>query len=132
MIEIDRCERPECMTAVPLEVQLPSGETIWARVAVEGPANVSSGVLQRLDVEDLRRTVRGVSSSLREAVDDLTPDQLEVEFGLELSLRAGKLISMLAEAGATATVKVTLGWTGSASARAAVAGGGGVPTAVEA
>lgn len=118
------------MTALPLQVELPTGEKIWARVTAEGPANVSSGVLQRLDIEDLRRTVRGVSSSLRQALDDLTPDQLQVEFGLELSLKAGKLTSMLAEAGATATVKVTLGWNGSTSTRAPVASGEAVPTAV--
>jgi len=98
------------MATVPLQVELPTGETIWAKVAVEGPTNVSSGVLQLLDIEDLRRTVRGVSLSLRQALDDLAPEKLEVEFGLELSLKAGKLTSMLAEAGATATVKVTLGW----------------------
>ena len=38
--------------------------------------------------------------------------KFEVEFGLELALKSGKIISMLAEAGATASVKVTLAWKG--------------------
>jgi hypothetical protein len=106
------------MSSKPLQVELPSGEVIWARVAVDGPQNVASGGLQRLDVEDLSRTVRGVSASLRQAVDDLVPDEVRVEFGLELALKSGKLISMLAEAGAMASIKVTLAWKGDSTTTA--------------
>ncbi|MBQ1019821.1 hypothetical protein KBX71_18410 [Micromonospora sp. D93] len=95
-----------------VQVELPTGDLIWAWVAVDGPTNVASGVLQKLDVEDLRKTVRGVSTSLPEAVNDLVPDAVQVEFGLELALKSGKLTSVLAEAGATASVKVTLTWNG--------------------
>jgi hypothetical protein len=102
------------MSSKPLQVELPTGEVIWARVAVDGPQNVASGGLQHLDVEDLSRTVHGVSTVLRQAVSDLAPDEVEVEFGLELALKSGKLISMLAEAGATASVKITLAWKGEA------------------
>ena len=98
------------MSSKPVQVQLPTGEVIWAKVAVDGPQNVASAGLQHLDVEELGRTVRGLSESLYQAVDGLLPDEVEVEFGLELALKSGKLISMLAEAGATASVKVTLGW----------------------
>ena len=103
------------MTSQSLQVELPTGEVIWARVAVDGPQNVASGGLRRLDIEDLSRTVRGMSSSLRAAVDDLAPDEVQVEFGLELALKSGQLISMLAEAGGTASVKVTLAWKGDAA-----------------
>ena len=47
-------------------------------------------------MEDLSRTVRGLSVSLRQAVDGLLPDEVEVEFGLELALKSGKLIEQLA------------------------------------
>ena len=104
------------MSSRPVQVQLPTGEVIWAKVAVDGPQNVASGGLQRLDVEELGRTVRGLSASLYQAVDSLMPDEVEVEFGLELALKSGKIISMLAEAGATASVKVTLGWKGDKTA----------------
>ena len=106
------------MSSKPVQVELPTGEVIWARVTVDGPQNVTSGGLQRLDVEDLRRTVRGVSASLREAVEDLVPDEVQVEFGLELALKSGKLISLLAEAGATASAKVILTWKGDAASTA--------------
>ena len=100
----------------PVQVQLPTGEVIWAKVAVEGPQNVASVGLQRLDAEELSRTVRGLSASLHQAVDSLLSDEVEVEFGLELALKSGKVISMLAEAGATASVKITLGWKGDKTA----------------
>jgi hypothetical protein len=86
------------MSSRPVQVQLPTGEVIWAKVTVDGPQNVASGGLQRLDVEELGRTVQGLSASLHQAVDSLVPDDVEVEFGLELALKSGKLVSMLAEA----------------------------------
>jgi Trypsin-co-occurring domain 1 len=116
------------MGSKPVQVELPTGEVIWARVAVDGPQNVASGGLHRLDVEDLGRTVRGVSASLRQAVDGLVPDEVEVEFGLELALKSGAIISMLAEAGATASVKVTLSWKGDVAPKN-LTQGAGTPTA---
>jgi hypothetical protein len=103
------------MTSKPVQVELPTGEVIWARVAVDGAQNVTSGGLLHLDVKELSETVGGVSASLRQAVSNLVPDEVQVEFGLELALKSGKIISMLAEAGTTASVKVTLAWKGDAA-----------------
>ena len=104
------------MSSKVIQVELPTGQVIWARVPVEGVANVSEGTLQRLDIEDVRSTVRGVSDSLRQAFDDLMPAQVQIEFGLELAVKTGKITSLLAEAGAKATVKIALTWTGDAAA----------------
>jgi hypothetical protein len=100
------------MSSRPVQIQLPTGEVLWAKVTVDGPQNVASAGLQRLDVEELSQTVRGLSASLHRAVGSLAPDEVAVEFGLELALKSGKVVSMLAEAGATASIKVTLGWKG--------------------
>jgi hypothetical protein len=43
-------------------------------------------------------TVRGVIASVWQAVDAHRPDALEVEFGIEISAQAGRLLSVLAEA----------------------------------
>lgn len=111
------------MTSRAIQVELPNGDVIWARVPVDGVSNIKSGTLQRLDVDDLRRTVRGVSESLRDALKDLAPGQIQIEFGLELAVKTGKITSMLAEAGATATVKVALTWYGDTPAATTVAPG---------
>jgi hypothetical protein len=110
------------MNSRPVQVQLPTGEVIWAKVSVDGPQNVASAGLHSLDVEELGRTVRGLSASLYHAVGGLLPDEVQVEFGLELALKSGKVISMLAEAGATASVKVTLGWKGDKTTSAPLEG----------
>lgn len=102
------------MSSKVIQVELPSGQVIWARVPVDGASNISDGTLQRLDMEDVRATVRGVSDSLRQAFDDLLPAQVQIEFGLELAIKTGKITSLLAEAGAKATVKIALTWNGDA------------------
>ena len=104
---------------------LPSGDLIWVRAeAAEpaatdgqaaGPADV--GLAQQIapSVEALRldgfaETVRGVVTSVRQALDEHRPDSLAVEFGIEIAARAGRLLSVLAEVGATAQIRVTASW----------------------
>jgi len=103
---------------------LPSGDLIWVRVeAAEpaatggqaaGPTDVALG--QRtgpsvvLHLPGFAQTVRGVVTSVRQALDEHRPDSLAVEFGLEIVMRAGGLLSVLAEVGATAQIRVTASW----------------------
>jgi hypothetical protein len=93
------------------QVQLPSGEVIWANVSVDGPTNVSAiSGLHKLDADEFRAVVHGVSDSLRLALSGLRPDEVSVEFGVELALKTGKLTSVLAEASGKASVRVMLAW----------------------
>jgi NTP-dependent ternary system trypsin peptidase co-occuring protein len=102
----------------PVKVELPTGDIVWAQVENSGPADVAVGGLLKLDAEQLRTTVRGVSESLRSALEDVVPDQVQIEFGIELAVKTGKLTSVLAEAGGKAAVKVTLTWTNENAAAA--------------
>jgi hypothetical protein len=104
-----------------VQVQLPTGDIVWARVETEGPSDVAAGGLLKLDPDDLRKTLRGVSESVRGALVDLTPDQLQIEFGLQLTAKSGKITSMLAEAGATASIKVSMTWVKDTAAATEVA-----------
>lgn len=94
----------------PVEVELPTGDVVWVRAESTGPTDVAVTGPLRLDAEQLRSTVRGVAASLRGALEDLVPDQVQVEFGLELAVKTGKLTSILAEAGGKSTIKLTLTW----------------------
>jgi hypothetical protein len=96
-----------------VRVELPTGEVIWARLSDDsGPSNVSAeDVLHRLDLADLRGTIQGVSQSVRAALGGLRPDQVSVQFGLELAVKTGKLTSLLAEASGKASIAVTVSWT---------------------
>jgi hypothetical protein len=104
---------------------LPSGDLIWVRVqlaepaATGGPAAgpVDVGLAQRiapaveaLHLPGFAETVRGVVTSVRQALDEHRPDSLAVEFGIEIAARAGGLLSVLAEVGATAQIRVTASW----------------------
>jgi len=92
-------------------VTLPSGQTILARVQVEGPVDVGAGaVLRRLAIADLRETVEGVTQSVAQALRRVRPDEVSVEFGVELAVKTGKLTSVLAEGSSNTSIKLTLTW----------------------
>ena len=97
-----------------VKVQLPTGEVIWVRMpADDGPRNVAAtDVLHHLNLADLRATIQGVSHSMRAALVGLRPDEVSIEFGLELALKTGKLTSVLAEASGSASITVTVAWRG--------------------
>jgi len=106
------------------QVMLPSGDLIWVRAQAEqaatsdgasGPVDV--GLRQRiaptaeaLRLPEFTQTVRGVVTSVRQALDEHRPDSLTVEFGIEIVARAGAVLSVLAEVGANAHITVTATW----------------------
>jgi Trypsin-co-occurring domain 1 len=106
------------------QVMLPTGDVIWVRVQAEqavttdrAPSPTDVGLGNRIvpiagvfQVPEFARTVRGVVASVRQALDDYQPDSLEVEFGIEIVARSGALLTVLAEVGGTAHVKVTASW----------------------
>jgi hypothetical protein len=103
---------------------LPSGDLIWVQVQAE-QATISDGATGPVDVglvpriaptaETLRlpefaQTVRGVVTSVRQALDEHRPDALTVEFGIQIVVRAGAVLSVLAEVGGNVHVTVTASW----------------------
>lgn len=92
-------------------IELPDGEVILARVRVEGPSDVGvTRVLRKLPADDLKKVVAGVAGTVADAVESVRPDQVSVEFGIEIALKSGKVASVLAEAGGKASLKLTLTW----------------------
>lgn len=104
---------------------LPSGDMIWvhlgetqaAAACDNTPGAADAGLGERLAsagealrVPGFAETIRGIIASIHEAVDDHRPDSLTVEFGVELTARTGAVVSVLAEGGGTAHVKVTASW----------------------
>jgi hypothetical protein len=105
-------------------VMLPSGDPIWVRVQAEqaatgdgasGPVDVGLGkriapTVETLQLPEFTQTVRGVVTSVRQALDEHRPDSLTVEFGIQLVVRAGAVLSVLAEVGGNVHVTVTASW----------------------
>lgn len=97
------------------QVRLPSGEVVWARVAVDDEGPVDVGFADRggiYDLEGLAETVSGVAETVRQGLRRVQPDEVTVQFGIEVSGKTGKIVSALAEAGTKATLTVTLNWKG--------------------
>jgi hypothetical protein len=91
---------------------MPTGETIWVQVAVDSTITDSAwgkdkflGKLEKLD-ETIRAVVRSVGSSVARH----SPARTEIEFGIEIFGGTGHAIAVLANAHATAGVKVKMTW----------------------
>ena len=92
-------------------VELPDGNQIWVRVISEGPTDVGDReAFPSFDSDQFMRTVSGVAHTVRSAVASAKPDTVTVEFGIEISAKAGKLISVLADIGGSTSLKISLGW----------------------
>jgi len=87
-----------------------------------GLADTAAALVQSGQVAGFNETVHGIVASVRQALEKCRPDAFTVEFGIELSARSGKALSVLAEAGGTAHIKVTASWAGEGRASAGEAG----------
>nr|WP_237695001.1 CU044_2847 family protein [Streptomyces sp. SID5468] len=66
------------------------------------------GVVAR--VQQLRGLIGGVAASVREAAAAAGPDEVSVEFGVELAVKSGVIVSVLAGGGSKAALNVRLTW----------------------
>ncbi|MFJ1842202.1 CU044_2847 family protein [Streptomyces sp. NPDC088146] len=106
-------------------IEMPDGTPVWARITgaeelakpARGPAFTDIGYGDFADqvqarVESLRAVVTSVARSLAEPLRAVRPDEVSVEFGIELTAKAGKVVGLLADGEAKGGIKVTLTWNG--------------------
>ncbi|WP_408649161.1 CU044_2847 family protein [Streptomyces herbicida] len=103
-------------------IELPDGTPVWARISGAEELAVPSGELSYTDtgfaerveasVESLHSLVTGVARSLAGPLRAVRPDEVSVEFGIELTAKAGKVVGLLADGEAKAGITVTLTWNG--------------------
>ncbi|GGS27242.1 CU044_2847 family protein [Streptomyces griseoviridis] len=104
-------------------IALPDGTPVWARVSgaaelperPERPGGLSysdTGFTERVEasMESLHTLVTGVARSLAEPLRAVRPDEVSVQFGIELTAKAGKVVGLLADGEAKAGITVTLTW----------------------
>jgi len=105
------------------QVELPDGTVIEARISDaaqlgQRPGGYSDTGLPEAftaRVEGLNEMIRGIAASMREATAAAAPDEVAVTFGVELAAKPGKVVSVLADGEAKASVTVTLTWRGGAA-----------------
>ncbi|MEE1784566.1 CU044_2847 family protein [Streptomyces sp. SP17BM10] len=114
-------------TSETIEVHLGDGTTVYAAVR-DGRAGRDAGdagavsTAVRHTFDQVRETVQAVGQWARDtAVKCGDPSSFEVEFGVTLSVQAGRLIGVLAEAGGEASLNVRLTWDHATAGTAATA-----------
>ncbi|MFE7107564.1 CU044_2847 family protein [Streptomyces sp. NPDC057575] len=106
-------------------IEMPDGTEVWARISGaeelaqsgSGPsfADIGAGnIVDRVQarVESLQGVVTSVARSLAEPLRAVRPDEVSVEFGIELTAKSGKVVGLLADGEAKGSIKVTLTWNG--------------------
>jgi hypothetical protein len=92
-----------------IDTILPNGTAIKVAALSAGTAHdVSFARALRLDTfED---AISGIAEMAKNAVQSLAPEDVEIEFGLGLTVEAGRLVSLLTSVGTAASVAVRLRW----------------------
>ncbi|UIX30834.1 CU044_2847 family protein [Streptomyces sp. GQFP] len=113
------------------EIELPGGGTVLARVSVLDPEDWPGqlpgapdefsyddvGALDHMAarVDQLTELVRGVGGAVFDAARAVKPDEVSTTFGVEVAVKAGKAVALLADGEAKATLSITLTWRGDAN-----------------
>jgi NTP-dependent ternary system trypsin peptidase co-occuring protein len=104
-----------------VEVKLPNNTVALVRVAeVEGAAGPAQkvGAKEVFDLDEVSGTLEGIAQAVRSGLEKAKPDKTTVELGIQLTVKSGKLTSLLVEGQADASLKVTLEWAAEPSPRA--------------
>jgi hypothetical protein len=94
-----------------VEVQLPDGETVLAEVAVRGGDVGALDHFLRLDQARATavRIAQWAKDSVLAALPE-RPDRFGVQVGLNLMVRSGVLVSVLAAASTEASITISMEW----------------------
>ncbi|MFJ5557913.1 CU044_2847 family protein [Streptomyces sp. NPDC093250] len=90
---------------------MPDGQLMW--VAVEGrggprDSGLGDQVVEKL--EGFHQSLQAVAANVRTAVSAARPDEISIEFGLELAAGKHGVVAAVAGVGGKAAFKVTLKW----------------------
>lgn len=61
-------------------------------------------------LSEMLNTIETFAKDSVERVQKLSPDEVELKFGINFSVSEGKLISLIAQCGGEANIEVTLKW----------------------
>lgn len=92
-----------------VQVELPDGQLIWARIEADGPRDVAFDQMPRV-LKGLTETVRGVAANVRHGLREMSPDEVSVEFGVALAMSGDGLVAALAGVHGSASITVKLSW----------------------
>ncbi|MFJ3927597.1 CU044_2847 family protein [Streptomyces sp. NPDC090022] len=125
------------------EIELPGGQKVLARVSVLAPQDLPEpervgyqdvghqdvGALDQLAarVDQLGELVTGLGTAVLRAAEAAAPDEISATFGIELAVKPGKAVAVLADGEAKAAITVTLTWLPKEGGNSGGNGGGAPP-----
>ena len=65
-----------------------------------------------LPFDDFTKVIGKVTTSILNALKKVSPDKTNIELGFQVSVKSGKLSSVLVQGSGKANIKVTLEWNG--------------------
>lgn len=80
-------------------------------VDVDGGDELQSvGLLDKVDLHDALDTICDAAKLVHDKLEHLTPTRAKVEFGTSFTVQGGKLVALLFDGKADASLTVTLEW----------------------
>jgi NTP-dependent ternary system trypsin peptidase co-occuring protein len=99
------------VSEVPVEIATAGGSPVLLYVQTVdagGEAEVGFSVVDGL--RQVTDAIGAVAGEVAGALERAAPQKFSVELGFELKSESGGLVALLAKAGGTATIKVTMEW----------------------
>jgi hypothetical protein len=96
-------------TTTVVDVETAGDERVAVRATALGGAQ-DVGAVDKLNLDGVAHAIESIANTLGGAIENAKPDKASVEFGLEIAVKGGKLVSLITEASGTATLNVTLEW----------------------
>jgi hypothetical protein len=91
-------------------IELQGEQAVALRVTdLGGQADVGA---EDFHLDDVADSIKAIADTLGRAIKEAAPKKASVEFGIEIALKSGKLVSLITDAGGKATLKVQLEWGG--------------------
>ncbi|MFJ4203512.1 CU044_2847 family protein [Streptomyces sviceus] len=94
-----------------MQLVMPNGQLMWATVEGRGgprDSGIGDRVVEKL--EGFQESLQTVAANVQSALASARPDEVSVEFGLELAAGKTGVVAAVAGVGGKATFKVTLKW----------------------
>ncbi len=96
-----------------VQLAMPDGQMVWALIEQpSGPRDSGLGDVMTQRLEGFQEALRTVVSNVQAAVAGARPQEISVEFGLELAAGKHGVVAAVTGVGGKATFKVGLKWLG--------------------
>ncbi len=92
-------------------VQLEQGRTIKIMATHLGGEEDIAAFDKLLPFTEVTQSIECIAASLEKVLERVGPNKASVEFGVEVGMETGQLVTLITKGTATGNLKITLEWT---------------------